>query len=142
MLINLEKFNDKEIFDKNFFLYFEEVDLCKSVIAKGENIFTSSKLKIHHLGFKSTKNENFEDKMSLNKLREWHWMWSSFYFYKKNFSYFYASYQMSGKLIKSFLKMIFYFITFQKRERDKYLYRFLGLLNSFLNKPSNYRLKN
>ena len=142
MLINLEKFNNKEIFDKNFFLYFEEVDLCKSVIAKGENIFTSSKLKIHHLGFKSTENENFEDKISLNKLREWHWMWSSFYFYKKNFSYFYASYQMSGKLIKSFLKMIFYFMIFKKRERNKYLYRFLGLLNSFLNKPSNYRLKN
>ena len=29
MLINLKKFNDKEIFDKNFFLYFEEFDLCK-----------------------------------------------------------------------------------------------------------------
>jgi len=60
MLINLKKFSDKEIFDKNFFLYFEEVDLCKSVIDKGENIFTSSRLKIHHLGFKSSENENLD----------------------------------------------------------------------------------
>ena len=40
MLINLEKFNNKEIFDKNFFLYFEEVDLCKSVIDKGKYIYS------------------------------------------------------------------------------------------------------
>ena len=37
MLINLKKFENKEIFDKNFFLYFEEVDLCKSLTKKGEN---------------------------------------------------------------------------------------------------------
>ena len=142
MLINLKKFSDKEIFDKNFFLYFEEVDLCKSVIDKGENIFTSSRLKIHHLGFKSSENENLEDKASLNKIREWHWMWSSFYFYKKNFNYFYASYQMSGKLVKSFFKFLFYYFIFKKKKRDKYLFRFLGLLNSFLNKPSHFRGKN
>ena len=50
MLINLEKFSNKEIFDKNFFLYFEEFDLCRSLIKKGEKIFTATKLKIHHLG--------------------------------------------------------------------------------------------
>tara|TARA_B100000900_G_scaffold409836_1_gene426436 strand:- start:60 stop:965 length:906 start_codon:yes stop_codon:yes gene_type:complete len=142
MLVNLKKFNDKEIFDKNFFLYFEEVDLCKSIIDKGENIFTSSKLKIHHLGFKSSENRNLEDKRSLDKLREWHWMWSSFYFYKKNYNYLYASYKMSGKLIKSFCKLLFYFATFHKKKREKYLFRFLGLINSFLNKSSFYREKN
>ena len=53
MLINLKKFNTKNIFDQNFFLYFEEFDLCKSIIKAGKNIFTSNELKIHHLGFKS-----------------------------------------------------------------------------------------
>ena len=33
-----------KIFDENFFLYFEEFDLCKSVIDKGENVFTSKDL--------------------------------------------------------------------------------------------------
>ena len=47
MLINLKKFKNKEIFDENFFLYFEEFDLCKSVINKGENVFTVKDLKIH-----------------------------------------------------------------------------------------------
>ena len=137
MLINLKKFKDKEIFDKNFFLYFEEVDLCKSIIKKNENIFTSQKLKVHHLGFKSsTGNET-----NLNKLREWHWMWSSFYFYKKNFNYIYAFYKMFGKLIKSFIRLSFYSITFQKNKKDKYLYRFLGLYSSFLTQPSYFREK-
>ena len=65
MLINMNKFINKEIFDKDFFLYFEEVDLCKSVIKKGENIFTSQKLKIHHLGFQSSTEENFDNKINL-----------------------------------------------------------------------------
>ena len=42
----------------------------------------------------------FSNKRSnLENIREWHWMWSSFYFYKKNYSYFFAFYKMFGKLI-------------------------------------------
>ena len=141
MLINLKKFDDKEIFDKNFFLYFEEIDLCKSVIKKGENIFSSQKLRIHHLGFRSSIDENASNKINLNKLREWHWMWSSFYFYKKNYNYLYAVNQMIGKLIKSLVKLLFYSKKFQKNKKEKYLYRFLGLYNSFLNYPSHFREK-
>jgi len=141
MLINLKKFENKEIFDKKIFLYFEEVDLCKSISKKGENIFTSQKLKIHHLGFQSSIEDKDEQNINLDNLREWHWMWSSFYFYKKNYNYFYASYQMIGKFIKSLIKVSFYFVTFQKNKKDKYLYRFLGLYNSFLNRPSNFRKK-
>ncbi len=141
MLINLEKFSDKEIFDKKFFLYFEETDLCKSIIRKGEKIFTSQKLKVHHLGFKSSTQDSLNSEVNLNKVREWHWMWSSFYFYKKNFNYIYAFYKMFGKLIKSFIRLSFYSITFQKNKKDKYLYRFLGLYSSFLNQPSYFREK-
>lgn len=141
MLVNLKKFKEKEIFDNNFFLYFEEIDLCKSIIDKGENIFTSQKLKIHHLGFKSSIDGNTNNEINLNKLREWHWMWSSFYYYKKNYNYLYAVYQMIGKLIKSLIKLSFYAVTLQKNKKDKYLYRFLGLFNSILNKPSNFRAK-
>jgi len=139
MLINLKKFINKEIFDKNFFLYFEEIDLCKSIIKKGENIFTSKKLKIHHVGFKSSMDDNSRNQINLNKIREWHWMWSSFYFYKKNYSYFYALYQMSGKLIKSSLRIFFYFITFQNNKKEKYLYRFLGIFNALIGRSSYFR---
>ena len=136
LLINLNKFQTEEIFDEKFFLYFEEIDLCKSIINKGENIFTSQRLKIHHLGFKSSIGEN---KINLDDLREWHWMWSSFYFYKKNYNFLYATYKLLGKFIKSFFKMIIYSVIFQKDKRNKYLYRFLGLFNSMIGKSSSFR---
>ncbi len=141
MLINLKKFVQKKIFDESFFLYFEEFDLCKSIINKGENIYTSSNLKIHHLGFQSSI-KTPKDRTDINKLREWHWMWSTFYFYKKNFNYFYALKKIFGKFTKSFFKMIFYSIILNKSERQKYLYRFLGILNALLNKPSTFRIYN
>ena len=139
MLINLKQFEDREIFDKNFFLYFEEFDLCKSLINLGKNIFTANELKIHHLGFKSSVNKDKKNNSKMIKLKDWHYMWSSFYFYKKNYSYIYAFRKLFGKFISSLIKIIFYSIIFQRDERDKYLYRFLGLLNSMLGKPSNYR---
>ena len=139
MLINLKEFEDREIFDKNFFLYFEEFDLCKSLINLGKNIFTAQELKIHHLGFKSSINKDEQNSSNMIKLKDWHYMWSSFYFYKKNYSYIYAFRKLFGKFISSLIKIIFYSIIFKRDNRDKYLYRFLGLLNSMLGKPANYR---
>jgi N-acetylglucosaminyl-diphospho-decaprenol L-rhamnosyltransferase len=139
MLINTKNFENKKIFDENFFLYFEEFDLCKSLMKKNNNVFTSKILKIHHLGFESSSGEHFTFKRNINRLREWHWMWSTFYFYKKNFNYFYALKKIIGKFIKSFFKMIYYSITFQKNQKEKYTYRFLGIFNAILCRPSKFR---
>lgn len=141
MLINLKQFENKEIFDKNFFLYFEEFDLCKSIIDKGNNVFTSSDLKIHHLGFQSSLGNDLENSKRANRMREWHWMWSSFYFYKKNYGLLKAFMEMSGKFFKSFFKLIFYSLTFQNIKKDKYLHRFLGILNAMIGNPSSFRDK-
>ena len=140
MLINLKKFSNKNIFDKNFFLYFEEFDLCKSIVKSGGKIYSSRKLKIHHLGFKSSLTEDKIENLKIINLKDWHYMWSSFYFYRKNYNFIYALGKLSGKFLKSFLKVIFFTITFQKNDKNKYLYRFLGLLNSILGRPSNYRV--
>tara|TARA_Y100000389_G_scaffold198515_1_gene235171 strand:+ start:976 stop:1878 length:903 start_codon:yes stop_codon:yes gene_type:complete len=139
MLLNLKKFNNREIFDKNFFLYFEEFDLCKFIKKTGGKIYTSNKLKVHHLGFKSSLNEDEIENLKTMNIKDWHFMWSSFYFYKKNYNFFYALFKLSGKLIKSFVKMIYFSVTFQKNNKNKYLYRFLGLFNSMIGNPSNYR---
>lgn len=139
MLLNLKNFNDKNIFDKNFFLYFEEFDLCKSILRKNKNIFTSKKLKVHHLGFKSSLSQDQNDNQIKMNIKDWHYMWSSFYFYKKNHSYGYALYKLFGKFLKSFFKTIFYSITFQTKLKNKYMSRFLGILNSMLGKTSSFR---
>ena len=142
LLINLKKFKNNSIFDENFFLYFEEFDLCKSLKDKGEKVYSSKKLKIHHLGLKSSLDENSVNKKSINRLREWHWMWSSFYFYKKNYNYFYALNKIFGKFVKAFFKLIFYILIFNKNEKEKYKYRFLGILNAILCRPSSFRDNN
>ena len=139
MLLNLKEFENIEIFDKNFFLYFEEFDLCKSLVDSGKNVLTAKDLKIHHLGFKSSLDNKKNNNSKMIRLKDWHYMWSSFYFYKKNYSYFYALKKFFGKFLSSFIKTIFYSIIFQKNNRDKYFYRFLGLLNSILGKSSSYR---
>ncbi len=139
MLINLNKFKHKEIFDEKFFLYFEEFDLCKSIIKIGENVYSSKNLKVHHLGFKSSLSENDIENQKKMNLKDWHYMWSSFYFYKKNYSYFYAIRKLFSRFIKSLIKTIFYTIMFNQKLKKKYLYRFLGLLSSMTGRPSDFR---
>ena len=67
---------NQEYFDKNFFLYLENVDLCKRVRKSGEKIFVIKNSLINHLGGSST-NKILHDKIEY--LRNWHWMWSKFY---------------------------------------------------------------
>lgn len=141
MLMNMNDFKQKEVFDSNFFLYFEEIDLCMKLKKLKKNVFLSRKLKIHHLGFKSSSFQNLDFHNEAKKLRSWHWMWSFFYYHKKNYGYFVALTKSLGKLFKSFFKSIFYSIIFDQVNRDKYLYRFLGLFYSILGLSSFYRGK-
>ena len=139
MLVNLEKFNSRNLFDENFFLFFEETDLCKRIKLKGGNIYSSKALIIDHFGEKGSFATDKNNELEYIKLRNWHLMWSSFYYYKKNNNYFFALKNSSGSLIRSIIKTIFYSIVFNKLERTKYFYRFLGLYNSMLGNKSWYR---
>ena len=50
MLINLKKFSLKKIFDENFFLFLEEIDLCKRIKNENGKIFVVENSKRIHLG--------------------------------------------------------------------------------------------
>ena len=138
MLLNLNKFKNKLIFDENFFLFFEEFDLCKKLKREGEKVYSSSKLIVNHFGFKSST--DLSDEIDLIKIRNWHYMWSYFYYHKKNEGYFNALKVSLAKLIRSLFKLILFTIIFDKKERTNYLYRYLGLLNSIIGKKSFYRI--
>ena len=140
MLINLKKFKNKLIFDENFFLFFEEFDLCKFLKKNGEKVYSSTKLIVNHLGFKSSTDLN--DEINLIKLRNWHYMWSYFYYHKKNDGYFKALKVSYGKLLRSLFKTILFTLIFNKTERTKYFYRFTGLLSSMIGKKSFFRINN
>ena len=140
MLINLSKFKNKSIFDENFFLFFEEFDLCKYLKKNGEKVYSSSKLIVNHFGFQSSTDSTNE--IDLIKLRNWHYMWSYFYYHKKNDGYIKAIKVSFGKLIRSLFKLILFTIIFNKKKRTNYFYRFLGLLNSMMGKKSLFRINN
>ena len=140
MLVNLKKFDEKKIFDENFFLFFEEFDLCRRTINKGNFIYSSNKLIVNHLGFKGSfaTDEKFE--IQAIKLKNWHYMWSQFYFDKK-YDGFLISYSKGlVKLIKNAFKILINLFLRNKSETIKYKFRFLGLLNSMLARKSFFRV--
>ena len=122
-------------FDENIFLYLEEIDLCKRVRDnKGEILLINSQ--VEHLGGLSHGNK---DDFEMEKSRNWHWMWSSFYFYKKHYGFAYGLIRTFPKLFSSIFKYFYFKIVNKEKEREKYKMRYLGLINSYFLRKSHYR---
>ena len=137
MLINLQKFNTKKIFDENIFLYLENDDLCIRAKKNNGKILIISNSYINHRGSSSTNIPHDE----LEYLRNWHWMWSKFYFNKKHFGYFVAVYKTYLNLLSGLTKYLFYFLTFKNHKKTIYKMRTLGIINAMLGKKSFFRIE-
>ncbi len=57
IFIRAELFREIGGFDKDYFMFFEEVDLCRRVSYKNYKVVYSPKLKIHHIGSVSGKKD-------------------------------------------------------------------------------------
>ena len=135
MLFNLEKFQDKNFFDENFFLYLEIDDLCLRVKQKNEFIYIVKNSLINHEGGIGT------DK-NLEYLRNWHWMWSKFYFNKKHYGFFNAILKTFYNLISACFKFFIYSMIFNSHKKKIYKMRLCGIYSSILGKKSSYRIDN
>ena len=138
MLLNKEKFLNENFFDENFFLYLENDDLCLRTKKKNEKIYIINNSLIDHIGASSS---NINQNKELEYLRNWHWMWSKFYFNKKHKGYLNAFFQTLLNLVSAKIKFIYYLLTFNLHKRKIYQMRISGLINSMLLKKSFYRLK-
>jgi len=78
---------------------------------------------------------NFEMELS----RNWHWMWSTFYYHKKYNGFFYALSKISLKFFSALTKVVFYSILFNKSKKKIYFQRLSGLFNSIIGRKSWYR---
>ena len=138
MFLNIEQFKELGFFDENFFIYFEEIDLCKRLIKNKKKIFLDTNIRINHAGGTSHEDSiNYE----MEKSRNWHWMWSSFYFHYKHYGYLFALIKILPKFLSAILKTIFFKFTFNRKKKDIYYCRFEGILNSILMRKSWYRPK-
>ena len=134
MLLNKENMFGK-YFDENFFLYLEEIDLCWNVKKSGGRIILVN-IRIKHKGGRSHGNK--ED-LEIEKSRNWHWMWSKFYFFKKHYGFLIAFIKTFPIFLSSFFKYVFYFFTFNNKKKNIYKMRLLGLFNSYLLRRSFFR---
>jgi len=137
MLINLKKIHPKDLFDENFFLFLEEIDLCKRIKLSGGKIFVIQNSKIHHLGKQASENI-----LNIELCRNWHWMWSLFYYNYKHFGIITAYRVAIIKFFSSILKLFFSFVFFNKKKILIHYYRINGLFNAFLRRPSWLRPDN
>ena len=136
MFLSMNNLKEIKFFDENFFLYFEEIDLCKRIRKNDIKIYIDPSIKVNHLGGTS---HNSEINKTMELSRNWHWMWSSFYYHKKHYGYINALFKISPKLLSSLIKFIFYLLIFQKFKSDIYKHRVFGIINSVLLKKSWYR---
>ena len=136
MFLNMEKLKSVGFYDENIFLYMEEIDLCKRVKDAKGKILICPKIIIFHYGAQSVNND-YANQIELT--RNWHWMWSLFYFNKKHYGYLSALILILPKLLSSIIKMSFYFLISNKQNKEIYSKRFSGIINSILGKNSWYR---
>ncbi len=136
MLLNKSKFDNK-YFDEKIFMFLENNDLCKRMKIKKEKIYVCKNAKIKHLGGRSV---DAKKDLEIEILRNWHWMWSKFYFKKKHKGFIYAFLTSLFPLLTTLLKSIFFMISNQKKSKV-YLNRLSGLVNSILGNKSFKRPK-
>ena len=139
MLFNkkkLDKIIDEDYFDENFFMYLENDDLCKRIVDAKEYIYIAPNSKIKHLGGKAV---NIKYKNEVEFARNWHWIWSKFYFNKKHYGYAIAFLEGFPKFFSNLIKYIFYSLIRNSIKQKIYLNRVSGFFNAALNKRSWYR---
>jgi GT2 family glycosyltransferase len=141
MLLNLKrlrKLDNFNFFDENIFLYLENDDFCKRLNLNNENIYIVPKSKVHHFGGEAV-DPKYQYEIELS--RNWHWMWSKFYFNKKYYGYIKAFINIFHNLISAKIKFFYFLIIFNNYKRKIYQMRLSGLYNSMIGNKSFYRPK-
>ena len=132
--IQREIFLEMSGFDENFFLFYEDHDLLKRFLDKNHSIF---KIPVKYTNLLGSHNKIYDYPIEIN--RNWHYMWSMFYYKKKHWGYLYSLFTTLPILIRSLTRVMIYLKKPEKR--DIYLARIKGLYNSYRLKKPWYRPK-
>ena len=116
-------------------MYLENVDLCLRVKKKDGKIFIIKNSKIHHLGSQAVDSRHAKE---VELSRNWHWMWSKFYFNKKHRGTLISTFLGLISLLGNFLNYLICTITFHEK-RNIYKMRTSGIFNALLGRQSWFR---
>ena len=138
MFLNLQEFKEVGFFDEKIFIYLEEIDLCTRLFKKNKKIYWSANIPIYHEGGQS-HDSSVNEEMEFS--RNWHWMWSTFYYNKKYKGFFISFLIVLPKLSSAVFKVILYTLLMNRKKKEIYYHRYSGLLNAIMGKSSWYRPK-
>jgi N-acetylglucosaminyl-diphospho-decaprenol L-rhamnosyltransferase len=144
MVLNLKKIKkildvkNYNYFDENFFMYLENDDLCKRLVEKDLEVFIIPKSKVKHFGAKAV-DPKYKYEVELS--RNWHWMWSKFYYNKKHYGYLIALKDGLPSFGSAIIKYLIYSLLKNRFKKKIYLHRIQGFLSALLGKKSFYRPK-
>ena len=93
---------------------------------------------VKHLGGKSV---NYEFAHEVELSRNWHWMWSKFYFNKKHYGFLFAFFIQLPNFLSAFFKFLLYMLLNNVKKKQIYLHRVSGFVNALTGKNSFYRAK-
>ena len=102
-------------------------------------MYVCNKIKFNHLGSKSVHSK-YDRIVELT--RAFHFNWSKFYYYKKNYGYLLAFRKIIPNIVKAIKKILLSIITFNKTNLIFGLIELYGIICSILNLKSFYRPKN
>lgn len=127
-------------FDNNFFLYFEENDYCLRSKKFYKN-YQINTIKVYHNVGNSVLSKNENEIKDQQNLRSWHFVWSKFYYYKKNYGFFYAITFFIPIILRTFFKILLYSLLKDEINYFKYKNRLSGMMSSIKGKKSYKRPK-
>jgi N-acetylglucosaminyl-diphospho-decaprenol L-rhamnosyltransferase len=139
ILVN-KKIIKKNLFDENFFIYYEVMDYSKRLIDKGIKLYACPSLKFEHFGGQS---HNKEFNLQANIFRNWHYNWSKFYYFKKHYNYFFALKKLLPNFIRALKNFLSNFINSGKDSKIQKIlamYEMRGIVAAILLKKSNFRI--
>ena len=138
MLMRKSIMKKMNYFDDNYFLYFEETDYYKRCKDNNLPIFMYDKITIKHEGGSSIE-KNLKDEY--RKIRNWHYCWSKFYYYKKHYGYLKGLTKTFPNLLRSIKNIIYSFLIFDFRSISYHYVEIEGLFSAYLNLKAFYRIK-
>jgi len=139
MFFNKKNFDLLGGFDENIFLYFDENDFCKRSIKLYKN-YQINKIKVYHDAGNSVATKNSDEKNDHDNLRNWHFIWSKFYYFRKHYSYIIAIIIFIPIILRTIFRINFYKLKNDNKNVIKYKTRFSGLISSILKKKSFKRI--
>ncbi len=128
----------KDIFDENYFLFFETLDFTRQLRLKSKKLYIIKKIRFNHFGASSLP-KKFDN--LVKKTRAFHYNWSKFYYLKKNFGYLTALKKILPNLFKALKKIIINFLKLNFKEIQLNFLELYGILTSILFFKSFFRPK-